>query len=383
MNHAGEVAPVGFPVEWVDELTAGPAHPPRQVAIVGSHSATRHLAPFDDPSWEIWLLNEAPMKTEIYPRWDALLQMHRPEVYASKTNWVNPGYWDWLQQDHGRPVWMIEADARVPNSRRYPIEGVLGMIPYHYLRSSPALALGLAIYLGYDRIRVYGCELSSGTEYAYQATNFAFWIGFAHGRGVNLELMCWQDEFNQPIYGYEGEAQIPKAFYAERYEENRAALMANEQALRKVKTAIEDGIQKHDYQKVLGLMSELRRGTLATGETAGATAEAEAYLKREDMISRQEFERRSAHAQGDGEGVREQMYHAGGKAEYVWNVWAQTGRIEAAGQLRQFLKELEGLAHETGRQLGQFRENVLYLTEYDKLATALGGARAVAQVVGG
>jgi hypothetical protein len=65
----------------------------------------------------------------------------------------------------------------------------------------------------------------------------------------------------------------------------------------------------------------------------------------------------------------------------VWNVWRQTGRIEALNQLRQFLKEMTDLAHETGSNLGKFRENVLYMGEYDRLIAAFGGQRAVSQMM--
>jgi hypothetical protein len=106
---------------------AGAVFPPlRSLAIVGSHPDSREKAPFDDPNYEIFLFNEAPQKTEIYKRWDTSLQIHKPEVYTSETNWVNKDHWKWLQQDHGpdKRIFMQEADPRVPNSVRYPIEGV-------------------------------------------------------------------------------------------------------------------------------------------------------------------------------------------------------------------------------------------------------------------
>ena len=140
--------------------------PLRSLAIVGSHPETRENAPYDDPNYEIWLFNEAPMKPEVYKRWDAITQIHTPEVYASSENWVNKDYWEWLQQDHGdKKIYMLDVDYRVPNSVSYPIEGVRSLVPYKYLRSSPALALAGAIYLGYKDITLYGNDLISNTEY--------------------------------------------------------------------------------------------------------------------------------------------------------------------------------------------------------------------------
>ena len=356
----------------------------RPLAIVGSNPRGRELVPWDDPKVEIWLFNEAPQAPEKYPRWDVCLQMHKVEVYTSPENWNNKKHWDWLQQEHpGKTIYMIEADERVPNSVTYPLEEVLAQTPYRYLRSTPAMALALAIYLGYTDISLYGSELTSNTEYQYQAVNYAYWIGIAHGKGINLKLRCWQDEFEQPIYGYEGETQIGRDFFEQRAAIHDKAWRINELALTRIKEKIDDAMYKTDFGVVARLTSDIELAALATGETAAALAEAECYSKRSNPISRQEFERASAQAQQDGEGVREKMFKASGKAEYVWNVWKQTGRNEALNQLRQFLLEYGQLAYGTGAQLGIFHESLIYMGEYDKLTTALGGQRAVAQVLGG
>ena len=52
------------------------------------------------------------------------------------------------------------------------------------------------------------------------------------------------------------------------------------------------------------------------------------------MISRQEFERQVAKTQQDGDKLRSQKDHAGGKLEYVWNSWRQTGLHQALAQVR-------------------------------------------------
>ncbi len=356
------------------------------LAIVGSHSATRELAPYDDPRFEIWLFNEAAQKTEVYRRWDALLQLHKPEVYSSAENWVNKDHWQWLQQDHGdglhgrKRIFMIDVDPHVPNSVKYPLEDVLSLVPYRYLRSSPAEALALAIHLGYKEIWLYGSELSSNTEYAYQAINYAFWIGFAHGRGIDLHLECWQSEFNQPLYGYEGETQIEKRFFEERSAEYEKAWKHNEYVVSKLQDNMENAMLKAKFDRVGELSLNVEHAAMKSGESYGIMSEARRYLARTDMISRQEFERVSAKAQLDGEKLHQDVFHCGGKCEYVWNIWRQTGRLEALNQLRTFLKEKTKLAYDAGIQLGVFRENLMYMDEYDKRVTALGGQRAVRQV---
>lgn len=361
--------------------------PLRRLAIVGSHPKTRELAPYNDDRYEIWLFNESPMKPETYPRWDSSLQIHKPEVYTSLTNWVNKDYWAWLQQDHGKDkrIFMQEKDPHVPNAVRYPIEGVFALLPkeYRYLRSSPAIALALAIYLGYKDIALYGSELTSNTEYQFQATNYAFWIGFAHGRGVNLDLECWQDEFyNQPLYGYEGEYQIDKEFYINKFHEYEKAVKSNEFTYKKARDRIEKAMEDKDYKSVGDLIFSITEVARAVGETRGARDEALRYSERTDMISRQEFEKKSAQAQIDATESENNMYYSGGKCEYVWNVWKQTGRYEALAQLREFIEEKCNHAIDFGRHFGIAHENMMFMVQYDKGITALGGERARAQILG-
>lgn len=384
MNYAGETYPIGFPVEFEAAQTGVvQVATPKALAIVGSHPATREKAPYEDPRFEIWLFNEAPMKPEVYRRWDASFQMHKPEVYASEHNWVNQDHWHWLQQDHGgKTIWMQDVDARVPNSAKYPLDEILALVPYKYLRSTPALALALGVYLGYKEIHLYGSELSSNTEYTYQAINYAFWVGFALGYGVDLQLQCWLNEFNQPIYGYEGEVQLPQAYFTERIERIEIERKAKAQALRKAETQLDKAFEKNDFQKVADLSLVVESLHNAVGEIEGAMDEAQRYAARTNPISRQEFERVSAQSQKDGSEAEHETWHAAGRCEYIWNVWYQTGNLQAKNQLKTFLAEKNKAAHKAGILSGKFSENYNNLSEYDKVVVAAGGYRAVYQAQG-
>lgn len=383
MNHAGEVYPEGFPVDTLTGVGVGwegLQAPPKALAIVGSHPATRELAPYEDPRFEIWLYNESPQKPEVYRRWDASFQMHKPEVYASEQNWVNKDHWAWLQQDHGdKRIWMMDADERVPNSVRYPIEEVQKLVPYKYLRSTPALALALAIHLGYREIWIYGSELSSNTEYGYQAINYAFWIGFAHGYGVDLHLECWQSEFNQPIYGYEGELQVPQSFFELRIDDIELSAELNQKAMETTGERFKDAVFDGKFEKAAEVSIKLQDIAIKAGEAAGALSEARRYSERTNPISRQEFERVSAQAQIDGDKAKSEMNHEGGKCEYVWNAWRQRGMTAPRDQFLQFVKQKTEYAFKVGWNVGVMRENLQYLNEYDNLITAAGGQRAVSQ----
>jgi hypothetical protein len=356
------------------------------LAIVGSHPATRELAPYDDPAFEIWLFNESPQKPEIYKRWDASFQIHLPAVYANDNNWVNKDHWRWLQEYHGpsKRIWMQDVDERVPNSVRYPLDEVLEQTPYHYLRSTPAMALALAIYLGYTDIWLYGSELSSGTEYTYQAINYAFWIGFAHGKGVNLHLECWQKEFDgQPIYGYEGELQLSKEFFKARVAALAEDQRQNDYAYKKLQDRLRKAIFDNETERAGELSLNLESQAMKAGESLGALAEAQRYADLDRPHSRQEFERVSAKAKLEGRELEIAMHHSAGTCEYVWNGWRQTGQAGFRDQFMTFLKVRTKHAYDTGVQIGIYNENVTYLTEYDARMTAAGGQRALYQAAVG
>jgi len=356
----------------------------RKLAIVGSHPNGRETAPLDDPEWEIWLLNEAPQWLGV--RWDGCIQMHRPEIYTSPTNFAAQlrqiDYWTWLQQNHGegKRIFMYPKDERVPNCVEYPLEEVRAMVPYRYLRSSPALALALGIYLGYTTIGLWGSELTSNTEYAYQAPNMTFWIGFAHGRGIDFQLHCWESEFDQLIYGVEGELRIDREFFEKRVAILEPSWRTNELELAKVKDRLKTAMVDNEFIKVSELMVKSDNLARMTGEALGMLEEARRYAGREDYIPRQEFEYNQAKARDDGSPMEGKISHAGGKSEYVWNAWKQTGRIEALNQLRAFTKEQLDLAYSLGRLSGVYKENYMYLSEYDARVTAAGGTRALQAV---
>lgn len=361
-------------------------HNMAKLAIVGSWPENRDSIPWGEGDTEIWAFNEAPQK-DWFQSWDACFQLHQEKVYASPQNWINKEHWTWLQQSHGKPIYMQDVDPRVPDSVRYPLEDVLSLIPYHYLRSSIAMALGLAIYQHingirtWDEIGLWGINLQSNTEYGYQAVNMAFWIGFAHGAGVPLKLHCWMSEFNQRIYGYEGEIQLDRQYYTARAQEHQPIVNATQKAYDKIRNQLDAYMLERKFDKVAKAIPELEQAAMNAGEQAGRLAEAERYRERTDDISRQEFEQSAARAQLEGENAKAAMHVAAGKAEYIWNAWRQTGNIQALNQLRTFLNEQAAHAFELGRRLGIHRENVEYLNEYDEAVLMLGGQRAVSQVI--
>lgn len=183
-----------------------------KLAIVGAEEHTRHLAPFDDPDFDIWVFNEFAA-ADWCKRWSGCFQIHQPKVYRDPKNEKDPKHWAWLQQEHGKPIFMQAVDPQVPDSVKYPLEEInetfLSTLTYEGLaqkrnyRATLAYAMALGLYKGYEEIDIWGVELAHYAEYRSQQTNFAFWVGLATGRGVKVDLHCCKGMFDQPLYGYE------------------------------------------------------------------------------------------------------------------------------------------------------------------------------------
>lgn len=380
----------------------------KKLALVGSESKTRGNAPFDDPDYEIWILNEAAQQDWMKGRrWDVCFQLHKPEVYRSSTNWVARDHWQWLQAQTGKLIWMQDNDPAVPCSRRYPLEEIIESIPgldmgwlqpssrpfpwdgegekrRGWFDLSMGYALMLAIYLGYEDIEVYGMDLASNTEYTYQLGNWRFLVGIALGMGIRLAVKCSANDFgNGRLYGYDGEVQLGREYFEVRKWHLEKLWKDADRELHRLKDLANQAIMEQKYDLLAtSILIDWQTKSMQAGEISGALSEAEGYEQRTDLITRQEFERRSAQAQMDGEGLRAKMYATGGKTEYVFNVWRQTGNGAALKQMRHFLGEQMRFAFDTGARLGIYRENIRYMTEYDDLLTAAGGNKSLAAVMG-
>lgn len=170
----------------------------KKLAIVGAEEHTRHLAPYDDPEYEIWVFNEWA-NADWCKRWDAVLQLHSEKIYAGK-NKKDPHHWEWLQQEHGKPIYMQKVDSRVPNSTPYPLQEIIERFGTRYFRATICYAIALALYLGYEEIHIWGVELKSHAEYKSQRDCFIYWNGVAGGK---IKLHCCKGLFQEPLYGFE------------------------------------------------------------------------------------------------------------------------------------------------------------------------------------
>jgi hypothetical protein len=158
----------------------------RKIAIVGKCSNSRADAPLESPGWEIWGL-----------AWDPLPICHRYfEMHQNWRNFLGGGdaaeeHWRWLA-GMSVPVVMLQQEHDIPMSVAYPMDEIADKVSGRtcygtaYLESSISYMMAMAILEGADRIGIWGCDLATGGEYAYQRPNMEMLIGVARGKGIEV-----------------------------------------------------------------------------------------------------------------------------------------------------------------------------------------------------
>lgn len=170
----------------------------KKVALVGFCQGSRDLAPYLDGTFEIWGLNKGYIFQPCASRW---FEMHGPGIYKWPIRRPHR-HMDFLKAFPG-PVYMHEADPEIPNSVAFPLADVaksLGpnvfrlqqdnslqpMTANPYISSSIAWQIALAIHERFDEIHLYGIDLNTGSEYAWQKPGVEFLLGLAAGRGIKV-----------------------------------------------------------------------------------------------------------------------------------------------------------------------------------------------------
>lgn len=174
--------------------------PHRKLAIVGSHPSIHQTTVFDE-EYEIWAFNQS---AGTLPRVDVGFQMHidwDSDIYGGF-------YKRWLRSNETVPIYMRRVYEDVPMARAYPFEEVYGLLQnvkhrnsiLKLFSSSHSWAIALAVLQDRPAIDLYGIDMTD-TEYENQKDGFAFWVGFAGGRGIELNIHCADNIFVKPLYG--------------------------------------------------------------------------------------------------------------------------------------------------------------------------------------
>ena len=173
-----EAAPVSK--EEVRELTVGAK---KKICIVG-FAPGREKAPFDDPTFEFWGVNEMYMAPEI-KKIDVLFELH-------DYNWIKEGkrykeHLKWLQDQRKIPIFMQKHFDDIPNSIPFPRDAIKEAYRIYYTNTI-SWEIALAIQIGVDEIHLYGVNMATELEYQSQRPSCEYYIGLAEGKGIKVYI---------------------------------------------------------------------------------------------------------------------------------------------------------------------------------------------------
>jgi hypothetical protein len=209
-----------------------------KLAIVGAEAQTRENAPYDNPDYDIWSFSDW-LTADWLKRCDAIIEVHAPAVYRNHPR--TPEYWQALQRTQTTIYMAPIADPLVPAAIEYPLYDVLAMLGHSTnmgkgvkpFNCSLAYAMALGVFQGYSIIEVYGVELNTNVgTYSKQSKDFAFWVGFAAGRGITVHTNCSKGMFSHPLYGVEDATPTSKL-----YQMMQSTISQREQAQKTVDAA--------------------------------------------------------------------------------------------------------------------------------------------------
>jgi hypothetical protein len=152
-----------------------------KVAIVGLSQGTRHLAPWNDPEWEIWgLAWDVERRYQFHRAFEMHDMADLKATYADLRRYLE-------KIAHCSRLYMVQEYQSVPGSIAFPFDEVEQSVG-DYWCSSIAYAMSLAIHEGAEEIGLYGIDMKGDDEWGYQKPNMEYLIGFARGRGIKVHI---------------------------------------------------------------------------------------------------------------------------------------------------------------------------------------------------
>lgn len=194
---------------------AAPKKQPRKVMVCGKAPSGLAVAPFQDTSWEVWILNTMGVANDT-PRWDRLFDLHDFNTYHRKQP-EHAALYAWLQQQT-KPIYVREHWPEVPGAVVYPREAVQKEFG-GYFTNSVSWMIALALHEGLgegDDLGVYGVDMAQHavgvkSEYAHQRPSCEYFLGIAVGRGVKVTIPAESDLLkSRRLYGFGDDGMTSK-----------------------------------------------------------------------------------------------------------------------------------------------------------------------------
>jgi hypothetical protein len=232
----------GKPIPAMPELTP---QAPLKVALIGTAPSSRMLAPYNDPSWQIW--GCSPGNQNALPRVNVWFELHSNLLWPEHEAYGRP-YIEWLKAQ-SFPVYMQD-QTLVPRALVFPKDEMVAEFGDSFFTSSFAWMMALAMKMGAAEIALYGIDMASRDEYIRQRPGFFFFKHMAERRGIKVSAPHESDIMQSPaLYAYVDSTPFGRKIMARRVEvSGRINGMAQQidQASRS-KTYLEGALEDLDY----------------------------------------------------------------------------------------------------------------------------------------
>jgi hypothetical protein len=218
---------------------------PLKVALIGTAPSSRMLAPYNDPSWQIW--GCSPGNQNVLPRVNVWFELHSNLLWPEHEAYGRP-YIEWLKAQ-SFPVYMQD-QTLVPRALVFPKDEMVAEFGDSFFTSSFAWMMALAMKMGAAEIALYGIDMASRDEYIRQRPGFFFFKHMAERRGIKVSAPHESDIMQSPaLYAYVDSTPFGRKIMARRAEvSGRINGMAQQidQASRS-KTYLEGALEDLDY----------------------------------------------------------------------------------------------------------------------------------------
>ena len=259
----------------IDQAQARLDTRPRKIAIVG-YTPTRVHAPFDDPEWECWGMNNlhTAMDASKFDRW---FDLHDAETIESDKPHV-----EWLQSGcGGMPVFVFRRRDEWPTSADFPTQYITDKFG-NYFTNSVSWMLAMAI----DQVQwaigdgaeigVFGVDMAQSGEYSSQRPSCEYFLGIAAGAGITTTIPNESDLLKTAsMYGVENGGPLRARLLA-RDRELKAKMAECEAVLRQKEAeladingqgwAIRGAIESNSYILNVWTMPEVKRDEHSQGQ---------------------------------------------------------------------------------------------------------------------
>lgn len=132
---------------------------------------------------------------------DLLFEMHDSTYWHTIKDRLNA---------YDAPVYMLKKNNFIQRCIEYPLKEIQEQASNDrmrkYFTNTISYMIALACLLQYKIIRLMGVHMSADEEYDWQRQSCESWLGFAEGRGIQVEIAPQSEIFkNYCLYGYETE----------------------------------------------------------------------------------------------------------------------------------------------------------------------------------